>query len=271
MMMQMLVLYPFFDFSHGESQSGAYACFIAVVAFLGQELRKVSKEAHVLPAILFVKANNEESCKNTRFKRLALVDYTARQKKKKMKALIPQIIQAIYFGVLSILKRFICDIVAFLDSANPGIYCYQGSAFEELSLDVGKAYNECRQGEPAAERLLAMSRTGETVAIVGPSGGGKTTLVKLLLPLYDPISVIVVYHLMPIGCILINNHNIQNIGLASLRRHTLFSGTVAANIGYRDLTTKIDMDRVKHASETAHADEFVKKLPEGYKINIRYL
>ncbi|KAL2603717.1 hypothetical protein AAZV13_09G025300 [Glycine max] len=74
---------------------------VLVVAFLGQELRKV------LPAILFVKANNEESCKNTRFKRLALVDYTARQKKKKMKALIPQIIQAIYFGVLSILKRFI--------------------------------------------------------------------------------------------------------------------------------------------------------------------
>ena len=98
----------------------------------------------VLPAILFVKANNEESCKNTRFKRLALVDYTARQKKKKMKALIPQIIQAIYFGVLSILQRFIgllqlgfiCDIVAFLDSANPSIYCYQGSAFEELSLVI---------------------------------------------------------------------------------------------------------------------------------------
>ncbi|KAH1231764.1 ABC transporter B family member 29, chloroplastic [Glycine max] len=105
---------------------------VLVVAFLGQELRKVSKEAHVLPAILFVKANNEESCKNTRFKRLALVDYTARQKKKKMKALIPQIIQAIYFGVLSILKR--------------------------ITQDVGKAYNECWQGEPAAERLLAMSR-----------------------------------------------------------------------------------------------------------------
>ncbi|KAG4970699.1 hypothetical protein JHK85_037120 [Glycine max] len=135
MMMQMLVLYPFFDFSHDCSLHGAS------FAFLGQELRKISKEAH----------------------------------------------------------------------------------------DVGKAYNECRQGEPAAERLLAMSRPGETVAIVGPSGGGKTTLVKLLLPLYDPIS-----------------------------------GTVAENIGYRDLTTKFDMDRVKHASEIAHADKFGSIWKVGY-------
>ncbi|KAG5113124.1 hypothetical protein JHK82_036393 [Glycine max] len=50
MMMQMLVLYPFFDFSHDCSLHGAS------FAFLGQELRKISKEAHVLPAILFVKA-----------------------------------------------------------------------------------------------------------------------------------------------------------------------------------------------------------------------
>ncbi|XP_006588845.1 ABC transporter B family member 29, chloroplastic isoform X2 [Glycine max] len=279
MMMQMLVISPTLSLISAM----IVPCMVLVVTFLGQELRKISKEAHVsiaalsaylnevLPAILFVKANNAQSCENTRFKRLALMDYNARLKKKKMKALIPQPIQ-----------------------------------------DVGKAYNEWRQGEPAAERLLAMTRfknkvvekpdaadldrvtgdlkfcdvsfgynddmalvlnalnlhikSGEIVAIVGPSGGGKTTLVKLLLRLYDPIS----------GCILIDNHNIQNIRLASLRRHvsvvsqdiTLFSGTVAENIGYRDLTTKIDMDRVKHAAQTAHADEFIKKLPEGYKTNI---
>ena len=57
----------------------------------------------VLPAILFVKSNNAQSCENTRFMRLALMYYNARLKKKKMKALIPQVIQAIYFGVLSIL------------------------------------------------------------------------------------------------------------------------------------------------------------------------
>lgn len=177
---------------------------------------------------------------------------------------------------------------------------------------VGKAYNELKQGEPAIERLFELMRfkskvieksdaidlyniigevkfcdisfrygdnmpfvlnglnlhvqAGETIALVGPSGGGKTTLVKLLLRLYDPLS----------GCILIDNHNIQDIRLDSLRRHvslvpqdiTLFSGTVAENIGYKDLLSKIDMDSVEHAAQTANADEFIRKLPEGYKTNI---
>lgn len=177
---------------------------------------------------------------------------------------------------------------------------------------VGKAYNELKQGEPAIERLFELMRfkskvieksdaidlcniigevkfcdisfrygdnmpfvlnglnlhvqAGETIALVGPSGGGKTTLVKLLLRLYDPLS----------GCILIDNHNIQDIRLDSLRRHvslvpqdiTLFSGTVAENIGYKDLLSKIDMDSVDHAAQMANADEFIRKLPEGYKTNI---
>lgn len=109
-------------------------------------------------------------------------------------------------------------------------------------------------------------KAGETIALVGPSGGGKTTLVKLLLRLYDPST----------GCILIDNNNIQSIRLESLRRHvglvsqdiTLFSGTVAENIGYRDLMTKIDMEKVELAAQTANADEFIRLLPEGYETNI---
>lgn len=49
---------------------------------------------------------------------------------------------------------------------------------------------------------------------------------------------------------------------------TLFSGTVAENIGYRDLLKVIDMRRVEFAARTANADEFIRQLPEGYESDI---
>lgn len=48
----------------------------------------------------------------------------------------------------------------------------------------------------------------------------------------------------------------------------LFSGTVAENIGYRDLISGIDMDRVEFAAQTANADEFIKCLPDQYQTNV---
>ncbi|MED6206734.1 hypothetical protein PIB30_029589 [Stylosanthes scabra] len=321
MMAQMIVISPVLSLISFT----VIPCMSLFVAYLGQELRKISREAHLsiaalsaylnemIPAIFFVKANNAELCESARFKRLAQIDYNAKLNKRRMKAAIPQVIQAIYYGTLSILcagsllisrgsfdgHSFIAFVTSLLFSIEP-------------IQDVGKAYNEWRQGEPAVERLHDMTkfkdkvvekpdavdlehimgeltfrdvsfrynddtphilnglnlniRAGEIVALVGPSGGGKTTLVKLLLRLYDPVS----------GSILIDNHNIESIRLRSLRKHvglvsqdiTLFSGTIAENIGYRDLTTKIDMERVKQVAQTAHADEFIRKLPEGYETNI---
>lgn len=49
---------------------------------------------------------------------------------------------------------------------------------------------------------------------------------------------------------------------------TLFTGTVAENIGYRDILTKIDMERVEAAARTANADEFIDRLPQRYATNI---
>lgn len=60
----------------------------------------------------------------------------------------------------------------------------------------------------------------------------------------------------------------MKIGLTRTWVKTLFSGTVAENIGYKDTTASIDMDRVKRAGALANADEFVKMLPDGYKTNI---
>ncbi|KAK6139947.1 hypothetical protein DH2020_026323 [Rehmannia glutinosa] len=116
---------------------------------------------------------------------------------------------------------------------------------------------------PVLNGLDLHIKAGETIALVGPSGGGKTTLVKLLLRLYEPLS----------GSILIDGYDTRDIQLESLRRHVglvsqdtvLFSGTVAENIGYRDLMSGIDMDRVELAAQTANADEFINCLPDQYQ------
>ncbi|GMH09909.1 hypothetical protein Nepgr_011750 [Nepenthes gracilis] len=296
-----------------------------VTAYLGKRLREISQNAHlsiamlaaylneVIPSILFVKSSSTEWSESVRFNRLALADLSARLKKKKMKALVPQIVQVIYFGALSVfcVGSLVlsggtldgCSLISFITSLVFLIEPIQG---------VGKAYNELKEGEPAIERLFDLARfepqvnnkqdaidinsvtgevkfcgisyqyrddfplvlngvdlhikAGETVALVGPSGGGKTTLVKLLLRLYDPLC----------GCIYIDDFNIRSIRLESLRRHIglvsqdiiLFSGTVAENIGYKDLMTEIDMERVEHAAKVANADEFIRTLPNGYETNI---
>jgi len=119
---------------------------------------------------------------------------------------------------------------------------------------------------PVLSNLSLDVKAGETVAIVGPSGGGKTTLAKLLLRLYDPSD----------GCILVDGHDIRNVSLKSLRQCivlvpqdiALFAGTVAENIGYGKMPDKIDMKKVEHAAKLANADGFIQKLSEGYETNV---
>lgn len=101
---------------------------------------------------------------------------------------------------------------------------------------------------------------GHTVAIVGPSGAGKTTLFGLLMRFYDPQS----------GKILVDGIPIQDLSLKDLREHTgivpqepvVFSGTVRDNIRYGkpDATH----DEVVHAAQAAFAEEFILQLPQGY-------
>ena len=105
-------------------------------------------------------------------------------------------------------------------------------------------------------------RPGETVALVGGSGGGKTTLVNLLPRFYAPTA----------GRILLDGHDIQELALESLRGNialvsqdvVLFNDTVQANIAYGRMGGASEREVIA-AAEAAHAMEFVRETPEGLK------
>jgi ATP-binding cassette, subfamily B, bacterial len=101
---------------------------------------------------------------------------------------------------------------------------------------------------------------GETIAIVGATGSGKSTLVKLLLRLYEIQS----------GIITLDGINIKDLHLADLRKSIglvsqdvfLFHGSVRENIAYG--SPDANLDSVIAAAKIAEADEFIDRLPEGY-------
>ena len=103
-------------------------------------------------------------------------------------------------------------------------------------------------------------RPGETIALVGPSGGGKTTLMSLLPRFYEPES----------GDILLDGVPIRELRLAELRANiayvsqdiVLFNDTVAANIAY-GAGFQVGEDDILKAAESAHAMEFIRELPQG--------
>jgi subfamily B ATP-binding cassette protein MsbA len=114
--------------------------------------------------------------------------------------------------------------------------------------------------EPALRDVDLRVRPGETVALVGPSGGGKTTLVNLLPRFYAPSA----------GRITLDGHDIQTLSLESLRGNialvsqdvVLFNDSIYANIAYGRMGGASEKDVVA-AAEAAHALGFIRETPEG--------
>lgn len=113
---------------------------------------------------------------------------------------------------------------------------------------------------PLFEDVSLEARPGETIAIVGPTGAGKTTLVNLLMRFYD----------IDGGAIRLDGVDTRDFPREGLRRHFgmvlqdswLFSGTIRENIAYgKDGATEAE---ILEAARSCHVDDFVRKLPEGY-------
>lgn len=114
--------------------------------------------------------------------------------------------------------------------------------------------------KPVIHDLSIDVQPGQMVAIVGPTGAGKTTLVNLLMRFYE----------IDAGAILLDGHDIRTIKRDELRSHMgmvlqdtwLFNGTIRANIAYG--VDNASDEAIERAARAAHVDHFIHTLPEGY-------
>jgi len=164
----------------------------------------------------------------------------------------------------------IFDFLASEEEKDVSIEMGQKGALAEIPESIkGKVeFRHVRFGylpdQPIIKDFSATILPGQKVAIVGPTGAGKTTLVKLLMRFYDPDS----------GEILVDDIPIRSLPRSLVRSWFgmvlqdtwLFSGTVKENIAYgkRDATEA----EIVEAAKAAHVDHFVRALPEGYNLEI---
>lgn len=129
--------------------------------------------------------------------------------------------------------------------------------------DVSFAYE--RTGKEVLKHISFSVSPGETIALVGSSGSGKTSLVSLIPRFYNYEQ----------GKILLDGTDINDFSLANLRSHiaivsqnvTLFNGSIFNNIAYGELQGA-SLEKVRNAAKIAHATEFIEEMPNGFETEV---
>ena len=135
-------------------------------------------------------------------------------------------------------------------------------------IDVDKLVYAFGTGKPAVIRNLSLSiAPGESLAVIGPSASGKTTLVRLLLGLWRPQT----------GVVRLDGADIARWNRDALGQHIgylpqdveLFAGTIGENIArLGNISSDADSERIVRAAQLAHAHELILQLPDGYDTQI---
>lgn len=121
-----------------------------------------------------------------------------------------------------------------------------------------------RDGLPVLADVDFHARPGERIALIGPTGSGKSTVTNLIPRFYDSAG----------GRVLVDGYDVRDLQLKSLRHHIgivlqepfLFSETVAGNIAYG--RPEASMEEIVSAAKVAHAHEFILEMPDGYETRV---
>ena len=116
----------------------------------------------------------------------------------------------------------------------------------------------------ALEHIILQIPPGQTVALVGATGAGKSTMAKLLARFYDPTE----------GRVLVDGHDLREVSSTSLRSQMgivpqeafLFSGTIAENIAFG--RPGAEQEQIRQAAAAVGAEEFIAELPQGYDTEV---